>query len=214
MAFPLCCTAACGGHAPCKEISMKSYHPSPRRCARQPSPAYAADAAGSASECRRSSSPRRVFPIPAPVPVGVTVITAQDIRNSTASTVPDCCAAGRHRRPTTCSGTPNLQVDLRGFGIFGDQNTLILLDGRRISENEQLTVQLVGDSARCHRAHRDHARQRRGAVWRRAPPAAPSTSSPRRRRRISAAVVVQGGAAVTTRASCASAPTSPANASA
>ena len=29
---------------------------------------------------------------------------------------------------------------MRGFGIFGDQNTLVLLDGRRISENEQTTV--------------------------------------------------------------------------
>ena len=38
------------------------------------------------------------------------------------------------------SGSPNQQVDMRGFGIFGDQNTLILLDGQRISENEQTTV--------------------------------------------------------------------------
>ena len=29
---------------------------------------------------------------------------------------------------------------MRGFGIFGDQNTLVLLDGQRISENEQASV--------------------------------------------------------------------------
>src|SRR2546425_5162646 len=38
-----------------------------------------------------------------------------------------------HIRDNT--GTPNQQVDLRGFGITGDQNTLVLVDGLRISEN-------------------------------------------------------------------------------
>jgi iron complex outermembrane receptor protein len=31
------------------------------------------------------------------------------------------------------SGSPNQQLDLRGFGITGDQNTLVLLDGLRLS---------------------------------------------------------------------------------
>ncbi len=73
-------------------------------------------------------------------PVGVTVITAEDIRNSTASTVPELLRLVPGVQTRDLSGTPNLQVDLRGFGIFGDQNTLVLLDGQRISENEQLTV--------------------------------------------------------------------------
>ncbi len=73
-------------------------------------------------------------------PVGVTVITAEDIRNSTASTVPELLRMVPGVQTRDLSGTPNLQVDLRGFGIFGDQNTLVLLDGQRISENEQLTV--------------------------------------------------------------------------
>ena len=47
-----------------------------------------------------------------------------------------CCAGVQIR---DASGTPNQQVDLRGFGITGDQNTLVLLDGQRVSENEQLT---------------------------------------------------------------------------
>lgn len=73
-------------------------------------------------------------------PVGVTVITEADIRNSTASTVPDLLRMVPGIQTRDLSGSPNVQVDMRGFGIFGDQNTLVLLDGQRISENEQLTV--------------------------------------------------------------------------
>ncbi len=81
------------------------------------------------------------FPdIPRQFPVGVTVITEEDIRNSTASTVPELLRMLPGVQTRDLSGSPNLQVDLRGFGIFGDQNTLVLLDGQRISENEQLTV--------------------------------------------------------------------------
>ncbi len=74
------------------------------------------------------------------VPVGVTVIDAEQIRASTAASVPELLmqVPGIHVRDN--SGSPNQQVDMRGFGIFGDQNTLVLLDGRRISENEQASV--------------------------------------------------------------------------
>ena len=73
-------------------------------------------------------------------PIGVTVITEADIRNSTAITVPELLRMLPGVQTRDLSGSPNQQVDLRGFGIFGDQNTLVLLDGQRISENEQLTV--------------------------------------------------------------------------
>ena len=73
-------------------------------------------------------------------PIGATVITAADIRNSAANTVPELLRMLPGVQTRDLSGSPNLQVDLRGFGIFGDQNTLVLLDGQRISENEQLTV--------------------------------------------------------------------------
>ncbi len=74
------------------------------------------------------------------LPVGVTVINEEQIRASTAATVPELLRQfpGIHVRDN--SGSPNWQVDMRGFGIFGDQNTLVLLDGQRISENEQTTV--------------------------------------------------------------------------
>ena len=74
------------------------------------------------------------------LPVGVTVITAEQIGESTAANVPELLmqVPGIHVRDN--SGSPNQQVDMRGFGIFGDQNTLVLLDGQRISENEQTSV--------------------------------------------------------------------------
>ena len=74
------------------------------------------------------------------LPVGVTIISEERIRASTAATVPELLMQfpGMHIRDN--SGSPNQQVDMRGFGITGDQNTLVLLDGQRISENEQTTV--------------------------------------------------------------------------
>ena len=74
------------------------------------------------------------------LPVGVTVINAGEIRNSTAATVPELLKQYPGIQVRDNSGSPNQQVDLRGFGITGDQNTLVLLDGQRISENEQTTV--------------------------------------------------------------------------
>ncbi|HUO44185.1 MAG TPA: TonB-dependent receptor [Burkholderiales bacterium] len=73
-------------------------------------------------------------------PVGVAVITADDIRNSTAATVPELLEHIAGIQVRDSSGSPNWQVDMRGFGVFGDQNTLVLLDGQRISENEQASV--------------------------------------------------------------------------
>jgi iron complex outermembrane receptor protein len=77
-------------------------------------------------------------------PVNVSIITADDIRNSTARTVPELLRQLPGIRTRDSSGSPNQQVDMRGFGISGDQNTLVLLDGVRISENEQTTVNWVG----------------------------------------------------------------------
>jgi iron complex outermembrane receptor protein len=73
-------------------------------------------------------------------PIGVQVITAEDIRRSAATTVPELLRTLPGIRTRDLSGSPNLQVDMRGFGIFGDQNTLVLLDGVRISEYEQTPV--------------------------------------------------------------------------
>ena len=77
-------------------------------------------------------------------PVNVSIIAAEDIKNSTARTVPELLRQLPGRRTRDSSGSPNKQGDMRGFGISGDQNTLVLLDGVRISENEQTTVNWVG----------------------------------------------------------------------
>lgn len=77
-------------------------------------------------------------------PVNVSIITAEDIKNSTARTVPELLRQLPGIRARDSSGSPNVQVDMRGFGISGDQNTLVLLDGVRISENEQTTVNWSG----------------------------------------------------------------------
>lgn len=65
-------------------------------------------------------------------PIGTRVITADEISDSTAHTVPDVLSklGGVHVRDS--SGSPDVQLDLRGFGITGDDNTLVLLDGVRI----------------------------------------------------------------------------------
>ena len=74
--------------------------------------------------------------------VGMIVINAQAIAASTATTLPELLArtAGIHVRNN--SGSPDLQLDMRGFGITGDQNTLVLLDGIRINQNDLSPTQL------------------------------------------------------------------------
>jgi iron complex outermembrane receptor protein len=77
------------------------------------------------------------------LPVGVTVITAADIQKSASSNLAEILAQFGLVHIRDNSGSPNQSVDLRGFGITGDQNTLLLVDGIRISENELSTAQLT-----------------------------------------------------------------------
>jgi len=74
--------------------------------------------------------------------VGVSVITADDIRASTS--LPEILAQHGLLHIRDNAGSPNQQLDLRGFGITGDQNTLVLVDGVRISDNEQASYLLSG----------------------------------------------------------------------
>lgn len=77
-------------------------------------------------------------------PVNVQIINAPQIRESGARTLPELLSqqAGIYTRDS--SGNPNRQIDMRGFGITGDQNSLILVDGQRISENELASANLTG----------------------------------------------------------------------
>ena len=76
------------------------------------------------------------------LPVGVTIVERDDLRKSATSNLAEILAQFGlvHIRDNT--GTPNQQVDLRGFGITGDQNTVVLVDGVRLSENELSAAQL------------------------------------------------------------------------
>jgi len=80
---------------------------------------------------------------PTNLPIGVDVITRDEILKSGASTLPQLLSRQTGIRTRDASGSPNQQIDMRGFGVTGDQNTLILVDGQRISERELVSPNLT-----------------------------------------------------------------------
>jgi iron complex outermembrane receptor protein len=68
------------------------------------------------------------------VPANVSVITKENIENSTAQDIPSILRtqAGIHVTDITGNRRTN-RVDLRGFGETAQSNTLVLVDGRRIN---------------------------------------------------------------------------------
>lgn len=76
-------------------------------------------------------------------PIAAQVITADEIRHSSATTVSEVLSklGGVHTR-INATGVPDTPIDLRGFGMTGDQNTLVLINGLRISENEGTPARL------------------------------------------------------------------------
>lgn len=76
------------------------------------------------------------------LPVGVTLITREELQKSASSSLPEILAQFGQVNVRDSTGSPNQQLDLRGFGITGDQNTLVLVDGVRLSENELASAQL------------------------------------------------------------------------
>ncbi len=75
---------------------------------------------------------------PAFAPIGATVIQAEEIRASGAGNVNEAVRklGGVYGRQNT-NGSQDFSLDLRGFGSNGDQNLVIMVDGIRLSENEQ-----------------------------------------------------------------------------
>ncbi len=69
-----------------------------------------------------------------------TVITASDIEVSAAKTLPALLAqhSGIHVRSN--DGTPDMAIDLRGFGMTGNQNTLVLLDGQQLNSIDLTSI--------------------------------------------------------------------------
>jgi len=80
---------------------------------------------------------------PAAVPIGATVISAEDIREAGIGNVNEAIRriGGVYGRYNT-RGTPDYSLDLRGFGSNSDQNLVVLVDGVRLSENEQTSAVL------------------------------------------------------------------------
>jgi iron complex outermembrane receptor protein len=75
--------------------------------------------------------------------IGITVITAEQIRESGATSIFDVLRTkGGVNARSNLFGTLDDTLDLRGFGVSGDQNTLVLIDGQRISENELQSARL------------------------------------------------------------------------
>ena len=75
-------------------------------------------------------------------PIGMTVIDRDQIAASTASNLAELLGQQVSVQVRDNAGSPDRRIDLRGFGVTGDQNTLILLDGRRLNENELATTRL------------------------------------------------------------------------
>ena len=74
---------------------------------------------------------------PALMPIGATVITADEIRRAGASDVNQAIRkiGGVYGRQSL-DGSPDFGLDLRGFGSNSSQNLVVVLDGVRLSENE------------------------------------------------------------------------------
>jgi len=84
------------------------------------------------------------FPeIHAEQPVNMTVISAEQIRRSPARTLPDLLGeqVGIQARDLYGNNAAAASVDMRGFGATAAQNTLILIDGRRVNDIDQSGIQ-------------------------------------------------------------------------
>lgn len=69
------------------------------------------------------------------IPANVTVITEEEIRNSTAQNIPDLLRNEVGIKVNDINGSRrNYTVDIRGFGETAGSNTLVLVDGRRVNQ--------------------------------------------------------------------------------
>jgi len=77
------------------------------------------------------------------LPASVTVLDAADIEASASRTLPELLAeqAGLTMQDFYGNNAAVTSVDLRGFGVTGTQNTLILVDGRRVTDIDLSGVQ-------------------------------------------------------------------------
>ena len=75
------------------------------------------------------------------IPASVTVITRDDIENSSAKDVPELLETQDAIHISDVTGNRrSFNVDLRGFGETASSNTLLLIDGRRVNEPDLSAV--------------------------------------------------------------------------
>jgi len=75
------------------------------------------------------------------VPANVTVITAEDIQNSGATSIPEILDKLDSVHFRTYSGNPSQAIiDMRGFGETSYGRTLVLLDGRRLNRPDMSSI--------------------------------------------------------------------------
>ncbi|MEC5161044.1 MULTISPECIES: TonB-dependent receptor [unclassified Janthinobacterium] len=80
---------------------------------------------------------------PALLPIGASVITAEQIRRAGAADVNQAIRKiGGVFGRQSLDGSPDFGLDLRGFGSNSNQNMVIVLDGVRMSENELVAAAL------------------------------------------------------------------------
>lgn len=78
------------------------------------------------------------------VPANVSVISEEDIKNSTAQNVPDLLRTEVGIQVNDITGNRrSFTVDLRGFGETSPSNTLVLVDGRRVNQADLSGVDWV-----------------------------------------------------------------------
>lgn len=79
------------------------------------------------------------FSQPDPVqPESVSILTQKDIAR--ASSLPDLLSSLAGIRFRNTDGSTDPQIDMRGFGMSGTQNTLVLLDGQPLNEIELTAI--------------------------------------------------------------------------
>jgi len=74
---------------------------------------------------------------------GIEVLTTVDIENASQQTLPEFLASRSGLSLTNNffgNGTQSAAVDLRGFGSVGDENTLVLVNGVRVKNNDLSSV--------------------------------------------------------------------------
>jgi len=71
------------------------------------------------------------------VPANITVISEDDIKRSNAQSIPEILKTEPGLMVSDYTGSgKTVNVDIRGFGETGPLNTLVLIDGRRVTEDD------------------------------------------------------------------------------